>query len=57
MSAGSPTAVVAASSSAEQPGTTWAYLAVISPIIFGTTYLLTTQFLPPDRPQIGRAHV
>lgn len=28
----------------------WAYLAVVTPIIFGTTYLLTTQFLPPGRP-------
>jgi len=28
----------------------WAYLAVITPLIFGTTYTLTTQFLPPSRP-------
>lgn len=28
----------------------WAYLAVLTPVIFGTTYLLTTQFLPPNRP-------
>ena len=28
----------------------WAYLAVLTPIIFGTTYLLTTNFLPPGRP-------
>jgi len=28
----------------------WAYLAVLTPIIFGTTYILTTEFLPPDRP-------
>lgn len=27
-----------------------AYLAVLTPVIFGTTYLLTTQFLPPGRP-------
>lgn len=27
-----------------------AYLGVITPIIFGTTYLLTTDFLPPGRP-------
>lgn len=33
--------------------TRWAYLAVASPIIFGTTYLLTTQLLPPDRPLLG----
>ncbi|MDX6323386.1 MAG: putative blue pigment (indigoidine) exporter, partial [Propionibacteriaceae bacterium] len=29
------------------------YLAVVSPVIFGTTYLLTTQFLPPDRPMLA----
>jgi probable blue pigment (indigoidine) exporter len=27
-----------------------AYLAVLTPIIFGTSYILTTQFLPPGRP-------
>jgi probable blue pigment (indigoidine) exporter len=31
----------------------WAYLAAITPIIFGTTYLLTTQFLPPGRPLLA----
>ena len=31
----------------------WAYLAVITPIIFGTTYLLTTEFLPPGRPLLA----
>jgi probable blue pigment (indigoidine) exporter len=31
----------------------WAYLAVLTPIIFGTTYLLTTQFLPPNRPLLA----
>jgi probable blue pigment (indigoidine) exporter len=30
-----------------------AYLAAITPIIFGTTYLLTTQFLPPGRPLLA----
>ncbi|CAA9414532.1 MAG: Permease of the drug/metabolite transporter (DMT) superfamily [uncultured Propionibacteriaceae bacterium] len=34
-------------------GTRWPYLAVLSPVIFGTTYLLTTQFLPPDRPLLA----
>lgn len=53
MSTGSPAAVVADPSSRDQPSTAWAYLAVISPIIFGTTYLLTTQFLPPDRPLLA----
>lgn len=31
----------------------WAYLAAITPIIFGTTYLLTTEFLPPGRPLLA----
>jgi probable blue pigment (indigoidine) exporter len=36
-----------------QPGSRWAYLAVLTPIIFGTTYLLTTEFLPPGRPLLA----
>ena len=31
----------------------WAYLATLTPIIFATTYLLTTQFLPPGRPMLA----
>jgi len=31
----------------------WAYLAALAPIIFGTTYLLTSNFLPPDRPLLA----
>jgi probable blue pigment (indigoidine) exporter len=31
----------------------WAYLAAITPIVFGTTYLLTTEFLPPGRPLLA----
>lgn len=31
----------------------WAYLAVLTPIIWGTTYILTTEFLPPDRPWLA----
>ncbi len=31
----------------------WAYLTVLTPIIFGTTYLLTTQLLPPNRPLLA----
>ncbi|GAA3612776.1 EamA family transporter [Microlunatus ginsengisoli] len=31
----------------------WAYVCVLTPIIFGTTYLLTTQFLPPNRPLLA----
>ena len=34
--------------------TRWAYVAAICPVIFGTTYLLTTQFLPPGPPAAGR---
>jgi probable blue pigment (indigoidine) exporter len=31
----------------------WGYLAALTPIIFGTTYLLTTNFLPPGRPLLA----
>ena len=31
----------------------WAYLAALTPVIFGTTYLLTTEFLPPGRPLLA----
>ncbi len=31
----------------------WGYLAALTPIIFGTTYLLTTEFLPPARPLLA----
>ena len=31
----------------------WAYLAALAPIIFGTTYLLTSEFLPPGRPLLA----
>jgi probable blue pigment (indigoidine) exporter len=31
----------------------WAYLAALTPIIFGTTYLLTSNFLPPGRPLLA----
>ena len=31
----------------------WGYLAAVTPIIFGTTYLLTTNFLPPGRPLLA----
>jgi probable blue pigment (indigoidine) exporter len=30
-----------------------AYLAALAPIIFGTTYLLTSEFLPPGRPLLA----
>jgi probable blue pigment (indigoidine) exporter len=31
----------------------WGYMAALTPIIFGTTYLLTTNFLPPGRPLLA----
>jgi probable blue pigment (indigoidine) exporter len=31
----------------------WGYLAALTPIIFGTTYLMTTEFLPPGRPLLA----
>ena len=31
----------------------WAYVAALAPIIFGTTYLLTSDFLPPGRPLLA----
>jgi len=45
-SALSPTAV-------DQHTGGWGYLAALTPIIFGTTYLLTTEFLPPGRPLLA----
>ena len=45
--------VVEVEESASRPTSRWAYLAAITPIIFGTTYLLTTQFLPPGRPLLA----
>lgn len=38
---------------AAETSSRWAYLAVLTPIIFGTTYLLTTEFLPPGRPLLA----
>ncbi|GAB2585303.1 DMT family transporter [Microlunatus antarcticus] len=31
----------------------FAYVCALTPLIFGTTYLLTTNFLPPDRPLLA----
>ncbi len=31
----------------------WAYSAALAPMIFGTTYLLTSEFLPPGRPLLA----
>lgn len=35
------------------PSTRFAYVSALAPIIFGTTYLLTSQFLPPGRPLLA----
>lgn len=43
-------------SSSPVPVTThpaWAYLAALTPVIWATTYYLTTEFLPPDRPWLA----
>jgi probable blue pigment (indigoidine) exporter len=45
--------VLEAEQSADHRTSRWAYLAAITPVIFGTTYLLTTQFLPPGRPLLA----
>lgn len=34
----------------ENRSTALGYIGILTPIIWGTTYFLTTQFLPPDRP-------
>ena len=38
---------------AEEPSTRFAYAAALAPVIFGTTYLLTSEFLPPGRPLLA----
>jgi probable blue pigment (indigoidine) exporter len=45
--------VVAPTTAADQHTGGWGYLAALTPIIFGTTYLLTTNFLPPGRPLLA----
>jgi probable blue pigment (indigoidine) exporter len=38
----------------EQPERSrFAYVCALTPLIFGTTYLLTTNFLPPERPMLA----
>lgn len=37
----------------EESSSRWAYAVALAPIIFGTTYVLTTEFLPPDRPLLA----
>ena len=39
--------------SEQQGGSRFAYVSALTPLIFGTTYLLTTNFLPPDRPLLA----
>jgi probable blue pigment (indigoidine) exporter len=43
----------APTTAADQHTGGWGYLAALTPIIFGTTYLLTTNFLPPGRPLLA----
>ena len=33
----------------EESSSRWAYVVALAPIIFGITYVLTTEFLPPHR--------
>lgn len=51
-SAPDPTAQTPTASADRHTGG-WGYLAALTPIIFGTTYLLTTEFLPPGRPLLA----
>lgn len=44
---------VTAPAAVEAPSSRFAYFAILTPIIFGTTYLLTSQFLPPGRPLLA----
>lgn len=37
----------------EKAGSRFAYVSALTPLIFGTTYLLTTNFLPPGRPMLA----
>jgi probable blue pigment (indigoidine) exporter len=39
--------------SEQNGGSRFAYVSALTPLIFGTTYLLTTNFLPPDRPLLA----
>jgi len=39
--------------SEQSGGSRFAYVSALTPLIFGTTYLLTTNFLPPDRPLLA----
>lgn len=39
--------------SEQSQGSRFAYVSALTPLIFGTTYLLTINFLPPDRPLLA----
>ena len=39
--------------SEQNGGSRFAYVSALTPLIFGTTYLLTTNFLPPERPMLA----
>lgn len=43
-------AVPTAPPGSEHHHSRWAYISILTPVIFGTTYILTTEFLPPGRP-------
>jgi probable blue pigment (indigoidine) exporter len=48
-----PAETVETAETADQHTGGWGYVAALTPIIFGTTYLLTTEFLPPGRPLLA----
>jgi len=45
--------VLATAETADQHTGGWGYVSALTPIIFGTTFLLTTEFLPPGRPLLA----
>jgi len=45
--------MLATAETADQHTGGWGYVSALTPIIFGTTFLLTTEFLPPGRPLLA----
>jgi probable blue pigment (indigoidine) exporter len=45
--------VLGPAETADQHTGGWGYVSALTPIIFGTTFLLTTEFLPPGRPLLA----
>lgn len=45
--------VLGTAETADQHTGGWGYVSALTPIIFGTTFLLTTEFLPPGRPLLA----